>query len=131
MRLTDGTSRARLTLGFDLVALVVFVLAGMRNHRTGSQAEIFLRNAVPVLIAWVVVSLAVRTYRPPSFRRLLLTWIVAVPVGLLMRTGWVGSPTGGRILVFLGVGLAFTALFLAVGRLLGRVIGARLEEART
>jgi hypothetical protein len=126
MRLTDGSPVARLTLGLDLAALVLFVLAGMRNHHTGSQAEIFVRNAVPVLIAWVVVSLAVRTYRPPSLRRLALTWIVAVPVGLLVRTAWVGSPTGGRIAVFLGVGMAFTGLFLLIGRALGAAAGRRI-----
>lgn len=126
MRLTDGTSRARLTLAFDLAALALFVLAGMRNHRTGSQTEIFLRNAVPVTVAWLVLALPWRTYRPPSIRRLVLTWVTAVPVGLLVRTWWVGAPTGGRILVFLGVGMAFTAVFLAVGRLLGGLLARRL-----
>lgn len=126
MRLTDGSAQARLTFALDLTALVVFVLAGMRNHRTGSQLEILLRNAVPVLVAWVALSLAWRTYRPATLARLALTWATAVPVGLLARTWWVGSPTGGRIAVFLGVGMAFTALFLVLGRGLGALIGRRL-----
>lgn len=126
MRLTDGSVRARLTFAVDLVALVLFVLAGMRNHRTGSQLDIFLRNAVPVLVSWLVLSLAWRTYRPVSVRRLVATWITAIPFGLLVRTWWVGSPTGGRIVVFLGVGMAFTALFLVIGRGLSSVLGRRL-----
>lgn len=126
MRLTDGSPRARLTLALDLTALVVFVLAGMNNHRTGSQLGIFLRNAVPVVVAWVALSLVWRTYRPVTLARLALTWVTAVPSGLLVRTWWVGSPTGGRIVVFLGVGMAFTALFLAIGRGLGTLVGRRL-----
>jgi hypothetical protein len=126
MRLTDGTARARLTLAFDLAALTLFVLAGMRNHRTGSQLEIFLRNAVPVIAAWLVFSVVWRTYRPVRAMRLGLTWVTAVPVGLLLRTWWVGSPTGGRVAVFLGVGMAFTALFLLIGRGLSVLLGRRL-----
>ncbi len=129
MRLTDGSARARLTFALDLVALMLFVVAGMRNHRTGSQLDIFLRNAVPVLVAWLVLSIAWRTYRPVSLRRLGTTWITALPIGLLVRTWWVGSPTGGRIVVFLGVGMAFTALFLLIGRGLSSVLGRRLAGA--
>lgn len=128
MRLTDGTPRARLTAAFDMVALVLFVLAGMRNHRTGSQMEIFLRNVVPVVAAWLVMSMAWRAYRPVRLARLVLTWVTAIPVGLLVRTWWVGSPTGGRIAVFLGVGMAFTALFLLIGRALSALLGRRLAE---
>lgn len=129
MRLTDGTRRARLTFALDLVALALFVLAGMRNHRTGSQLDVFLRNAVPVTVAWLVLSVPWRTYRPVSLARLALTWITAVPLGLLVRTWWVGSPTGGRIVVFLGVGMAFTALFLVVGRVLSTALGRRIAVA--
>lgn len=128
MRFTDGSARARLTFAFDLIALVLFVLAGMRNHRTGSQLEIFLRNAVPVMVAWVALAVVWRTYRPVSLLRLAVTWVTAVPAGLLVRTAWVGSPTGGRIAVFLGVGMAFTALFLLIGRGLSSVLGRRLAE---
>ena len=44
------------------------------------------------------------------------TWIVAVPIGLIVRSLWVGSPQGAQIFVFLTVGLAFTLLFLMGGR---------------
>jgi hypothetical protein len=130
MLLTDGTPRARRTLALDVVSLALFVGAGMRNHRTGSQVDVFLRNAVPVLVAWLALSAVWRTYRPVSLTRLVLTWGTAVPLGLLVRTWWVGSPTGGRIALFLAVGMGFTALFLSGGRLLNAVVGrlaARVE----
>jgi glycopeptide antibiotics resistance protein len=107
----------------DAVALVVFVLVGIRGHHAGTL-EGFLRNVIPLLGSWFVVAGLAHTYRRPGWRSLLRNWIVAVPVGLLVRTLIVGSPRGGRLLVFIAVGLAFTLLFLVLGRLLAR-IGSR------
>lgn len=117
MRLTDGSRGARRTLVIDVLMLPLFVMAGLRSHDE-AQLEVFLRNAVPLEAAWLVTAWLVGTYRPPSFGRLAVTWAVAVPVGLVVRTlvadRW-GDP---GMWVFFGVALAFTALFLAVGRLL-------------
>ena len=107
----------------DAAALVVFVLVGIRGHHAGTL-ESFLRNAVPLLGVWFVVAGLAHTYRSPGWRSLLRNWIVAVPVGLLVRTLIVGSPRAGRLLVFIAVGLALTLLFLVLGRLLAR-IGSR------
>lgn len=107
----------------DAAALVVFVLVGIWGHHAGTL-ESFLRNAVPLLGVWFVVAGLAHTYRRPGWRSLLRNWIVAVPVGLLVRTLIVGSPRSGRLLVFIAVGLAFTLLFLVLGRLLAR-IGSR------
>ena len=105
----------------DTAALIVFVLLGLRGHRV-STLEGFLRNAVPLLGVWFLVAWLAHTYRRPGWRSLLRNWIVAVPIGLLVRTLIVGSPRGGKILVFIAVGLAFTALFLVLGRLLARIL---------
>ena len=105
----------------DAAALVVFVLIGIRGHHAGT-VEGFLRNAVPLLGVWFLVAWLAHTYRRPGWRSLFRNWIVAVPIGLLVRTLIVGSPRGGKILVFIAVGLAFTALFLVLGRLLARIL---------
>jgi glycopeptide antibiotics resistance protein len=105
----------------DAAALVAFVVIGLRGHRVGT-VEGFLRTAVPLLGAWFLVAWAARTYHRPGWRSLLRNWIVAVPVGLLVRTVIVGSPRGARILVFVAVGLAFSLLFLVLGRLLARLL---------
>jgi glycopeptide antibiotics resistance protein len=105
----------------DAAALVVFVLIGIRGHRAGT-VEGFLRNAVPLLGVWFLVAWLAHTYRRPGWRSLLRNWIVAVPIGLLVRTLIVGSPKGAKILVFIAVGLAFTLLFLVLGRLLARLL---------
>jgi glycopeptide antibiotics resistance protein len=103
----------------DAAALIVFVLIGIRGHHA-STVEGFLRNAIPLLGVWFLVAWLAHTYRRPGWRSLLRNWIVAVPIGLIVRTLIVGSPKGGKIVVFIAVGLAFTALFLVLGRLLAR-----------
>ena len=110
----------------DAVALVVFVVAGTGSHDEGSASSwIFWRNAIPLLGAWFAIATLLRTYRTPGFTIVAKTWIVAVPIGLTVRSLWVGSPEGGRFLVFLAVGLAFTLLFLAIGRAVVALISGR------
>ena len=117
----------------DALALVVFVVAGIRSHHEVGAVDLFLRNAIPLLSAWFVVAAATGAYRRPGLRTLVITWVVAVPAGLAARSLWVGSPTGTRLVVFLGVGLVFTALSLSVGRSLARLAGRRVltVEPRT
>jgi hypothetical protein len=109
----------------DAAALIAFVAVGLSQHGEGAVATLFLRNVVPLLGAWFLVARAVGTYPRPGVRTLLITWVIAVPTGLLLRTVWVGSPHGSQIAVFLGVGLAFTLLFLSIGRGLARALGHR------
>jgi len=118
MRLTDGTRIARVTLLADLVALPAFVIVGMGSHRTGSQVAIFGRNAVPVVLAWLIAARLLGTYRPPEFVTMFATWAVAVPVGVLIRSAIAGSLGDQGFWVFMGAAMAFTLFFLGVGRAL-------------
>ena len=102
----------------DALALTLFVLAGIVEHDEGSNVvTLFLRNAVPLLVSWFVVARFTGAYRWPGLRTLLPTWAIAVPSGLLLRSAWVGSPAGGELAVFLGIGLGFTLVFVLAGRL--------------
>ncbi|MBA3690885.1 MAG: DUF3054 domain-containing protein [Actinobacteria bacterium] len=114
----------------DALALLVFVAVGLAQHREGGVPALFVRNALPLLVSWFVVAAIDGAYRRPGAKVLLLTWAVAVPAGLLVRTAWVGSPHGAQILVFLGVGLAFTLLFLLMGRALVWAVGRTLDRGR-
>lgn len=114
----DRSTSFRWLAAADAIALIAFVLIGMRSHNEAALAATFARNAAPLLGTWFGVAALFRTYRASRIRLLLKTWVVAVPVGLLIRTLVVGSPHGVRLLVFLGVGLAFTLLFLLTGRCL-------------
>ena len=103
----------------------------MRSHDTGSHLEVFLRNAVPIGGAWVVTAQTLRTYRPPWLVALLRTWIIAV--GVALRSWWVGSPTGNRMVVFSVVALGFTLALLVLGRLVAMVLERRrsADDVRT
>lgn len=127
--LTDGSRIARFTLAVDLAMLPLFVLVGLRTHSLDGRAEIFLRNAVPVTVAWLIVAVLLRTYRPPSFSRFVLTWLIAVPVGLLIRTWIAGTLGNDGVAVFFGVAMVFTLAFLAVGRVISGLLGPRLFGA--
>jgi glycopeptide antibiotics resistance protein len=128
-RLTDGTPNARLTLAFDLVAIVAFIGVGMTSHHDDPAARIFLRNLIPFTVAWLVTAWFVGTYRPVANRSLLLTIVIAIPAGVLLRVAWVRAWDAGDLLTFAGVALLFSAVFLGVGRMLSTAIGDRLFGA--
>jgi hypothetical protein len=120
-----------LLVSVDLVALVLFVLVGMRRHHEGTYLSILLRNVIPLVGAWAIVATVLGTYRRPGLGMLLRTWIVAVPIALVVRSLWVGSPTGiGPFLTFLAVGLSFTLLFLLIGRGLVALVTGRGDPRR-
>jgi Protein of unknown function (DUF3054) len=122
---TSPGSRGWVLPTADALALTAFVLVGIRSHHDVGGTQVFARNAVPLLIVWFGASVPLRTYRRPGLRSLVVTWAVVVPVGLFVRTAWVGSPSGTRLLLFIVVGLAFTLLFLLLGRALTRSLTPR------
>jgi DUF3054 family protein len=100
----------------DALALIAFTVVGVENHDHGLPADALGRVGVPLLASWFSASWAVGTYRRPSVRTLLLAWVLAVPVAGVVRTLIAGGPWGGELLVFLAVAMAFTLLFLLLGR---------------
>ena len=133
MRTDEGTGY-RSAIPFvvaDGVALITFVLVGIRSHHEIGALAVFLRNAVPLEVMWFAVAAVTGAYRRPGIRTLLWTWLVAVPVALIVRTLWVGSPGGLRLLTFLGIGLTFTLLFLLIGRAVAGFAGRWIHERRT
>jgi Protein of unknown function (DUF3054) len=114
----------------DVVALVTFVVAGLNAHNEGNVPQYFLRNAVPLVVSWLGFAVLLKTYVRPGFATLWRTWLVSVPLALVVRSLWVGSPSGLRFLTFLAVGLAFTALFLLIGRGLSALITGRGYPSR-
>jgi hypothetical protein len=128
-RFTDGSVRARVAPATDLMALGVFVLVGVRSHHEAARWTVVLRTALPFGGAWLTVAAFVRTYQRPTIRRLVKTWAIAVPAGVVLRAIWVGSK-GTRVVVFLLVAMAFTLLFLLAGRVLARAVTSRLRRRR-
>ena len=107
----------------DGLALVAFVVVGVIQHDEGFAVRGLLRTGVPLLSAWYLLALVVGTYRRPGWGTVVLTWALAVPLGLVVRSMVRGGPWGHGLLVFGGVALAFTLVFLLGGRLLLLVIG--------
>ena len=79
--------RAALALGIDVVAVVLFVVIGRRNHHeTGNAVVGALRIVAPFLIALIIGWLAARADRDPmSLRSGVVVWACTVVVGLAVR----------------------------------------------
>ncbi len=107
----------------DGVALVAFVLVGAAEHGEGLALGALVRTGLPLLAAWAVAAAVLGTYRRPGWGSLGLTWAVAVPLGLVLRSVIRGGPWGRGLLIFGGVAMGFTLLFLVVGRLLLLALG--------
>lgn len=114
---TKGRRSAPVAAAVDAVALALFVLVGAAEHGEGLALGALVRTGLPLFGAWVLVASAVGTYRRLGLARLVLTWLVAVPLGLVVRSAVRGGPWGRGLIVFGGVAMAFTLLFLLAGRL--------------
>lgn len=111
----------------DLVALTTFVLVGQADHSTLNTTNPLmgaLPNVVSLAIPWLVLAVVLRAYprgaaAPPWPRflgRSALAWLIAVPIGLLLRMLWLGR--GGIPIPFLVVTLAVGGAFLLGWRLI-------------
>jgi hypothetical protein len=93
----------------DALGILTFATVGLLSHD-------HVRDALPVLGGWFAAALVFGAYRNPSTRTLLLTWIVGVPLGILVRALALGRDLDGDQAVFLGISLAFTLLFVLAWR---------------
>jgi Protein of unknown function (DUF3054) len=126
VRLTDGSGQARFTLSLDVTAIAVFIAIGIEAHDDAGAASIFLRNFVPFTAAWLVTAWFARTYRPPTPRALVLTLVVAIPCGVLLRAAWIRTSTAAEIATFMVIALLFASVFIGFGRVISATVGARL-----
>ena len=110
----------------DVVAVVVFVAIGRRNHDEGTALSGVLGVAAPFLIALGISWIGLRTWREPFNRAsFIATWIITVFVGLLLR----------RVVFDRGIATAFIivatitlGVLLGLGRLLSRKLSAKTSQ---
>jgi len=114
---TPARPSARSVAVIDAVALVAFVVVGVIQHDEGLAFAGLVRTGVPLLVAWFAVALAVGTHRRVGWGTLVATWALAVPLGLVARSVIRGGPWGRGLLIFGGIAMAFTLLFLVAGRM--------------
>ena len=119
---TRLSQRTVITTAFvDVVAVVVFVAIGRRNHDEGTALSGVLSVAAPFLIALGASWIGLRTWRDPFNRAsFVATWVITVFVGLLLR----------RLVFDRGIATAFIIVAtITLGVLLG--LGRRLSRKLT
>ncbi len=105
--------------GLDLVCLVGFVLGGRTAHDLGGGFATVLIILWPLAVGWFAVAAAVRLYAGsalPEWARLLLTWVLGLTVGLILRAAVTGRDTP---IPFIVVAFGFICGTTAAWRLLG------------
>jgi DUF3054 family protein len=108
--------RPRLLPVADALGILVFATVGLLSHDHALSLSGYARDALPLLAGWFAAASAFGAYRTPSARTLLLTWIVGVPLGWLIRALVLGRDFDGGQVVFLGIALAFTLFFVVACR---------------
>jgi hypothetical protein len=117
MRLDVWTARQpRLLAAADALGIVTFATVGLLSHDHGLSLTGYARDALPLLAGWFAAALLLRAYRRPSARAFFLTWIVGVPLGILIRGIALGRSPDRDQVVFLAVSLTFTLLFVLAWR---------------
>ena len=110
----------------DVVAVVVFVAIGRRNHDEGTALSGVISVAAPFLIALGISWIGLRTWREPFNRAsLVATWVITVAGGLFLR----------RVVFDRGIATAFIivtvitlGLLLGLGRLLSQKLSPKTSQ---
>ena len=124
---TRPSQRAVVTAAFvDVVAVVVFVAIGRRNHNEGTALSGVLSVAAPFLIALGISWIGLRTWREPFNRAsMVATWVITVVIGLLLRRLVFNR---GIATSFIIVATITLGVLLSLGRLLSRKLSAKTSQ---
>ena len=114
-----------LAAGTDAAAIVVFTLIGLLSHQGGVSGRGLARDLLPLLGGWFAVALVLRLYARLTLRRLVTTWLLGITAGVAIRAAILGRTHAGKEAAFLGVALAFTAVFALAARLAAATASAR------
>lgn len=112
----------------DIVAIVVFVAIGRRNHAEGEALDGIATVAAPFLIGLAVGWISARAWtRPMEVEAALIIWPITVAVGMVLRNLVFDR---GTALPFIIVAALVTGVFLVGWRMLAAVAGRRINQAR-
>ena len=113
--------RAALAMSIDVLAVVLFVVIGRRNHHeTGNVVVGALRIVAPFLIALVIGWFAARAERAPtSIRSGVVIWASTVVIGLALRRL---AFQRGTAIAFIIVATIVLGVFLVGWRAIARVV---------
>ncbi|HJR18450.1 MAG TPA: DUF3054 domain-containing protein [Actinomycetota bacterium] len=111
----------------DAVAVILFAVIGLANHEEGITAGGIARNALPILAAFVVVAPFAGTYARPGLGTLLVTWAIAVPIGVVIRAIVLDRPADGSQVTFGIVTMIATLVLLLSWRGIA-ALGSRIRS---
>lgn len=106
----------------DSVAILIFVTIGLISHHGGISARGYARDALPFLCAWYAAALAFHAYDRPGAWRIVATWAVGVPLGVLLRALVLGRTLNGKEAAFLAVSLVTIGLLVAALRAVAALV---------
>jgi hypothetical protein len=108
----------------DIVAIVVFVAIGRRNHDEGETVDAIFTVAAPFLIALTVGWIAARAWtRPMQVEKAFIIWPITVALGMVLRNLVFDR---GTALPFIIVATVVTGVFLVGWRMLAAVAERRI-----
>lgn len=82
----NDARRVRLAAIIDVVAVVLFVVIGRKNHDEGSAVSGIIKVAAPFLIALALGWLAARAWKAPmDVGTGVIIWVVTIVAGLILR----------------------------------------------
>jgi hypothetical protein len=109
----------------DIVAIVVFVAIGRRNHSEGESVDAILTVAAPFLIALAVGWIAARAWtRPMQVETAFVIWPITVAIGMVLRNLVFDR---GTALPFVIVATVVTGVFLVGWRMVAAVAERRIS----
>jgi hypothetical protein len=106
----------------DGAAICTFTIIGIVSHRATLPPSALAEDALPLLGGWFAASIVFRLYGRCTWKALLLTWAVGIPLGVLVRAAVLGRLDEPRQLAFLLTTLVLSLVF---------VLGARAIVALT
>jgi hypothetical protein len=115
-RLFFPALQAGLLAAGDAVALTAFAALGIVTHRAALPLSALAEDALPLLVGWFAAALVFRPYHHRTWRPLLLTWSVGVPLGVLLRAALLGRLDELRQLAFLVTSLVLSLVFVLAAR---------------
>ena len=122
------TRRVTLAAVADVIAIVVFVTIGRRNHDEGTAIDGIATVAAPFLIGLVIGWLVARAWnRPTDVETAFIIWPVTVVVGMVLRNLVFDR---GTALPFIIVATIATGAFLVGWRMIAAVAQRKITQAR-
>jgi hypothetical protein len=102
----------------DALAILVFVTIGLLSHHGGVSLAGYARDALPFLGGWFAAAALFHLYTRRGRWRLVATWAVGVPAGVLVRALVLGRHLGSKEAAFLVVSLVTVGVLVVAVRLL-------------